>query len=81
MSVVGSVVAVLRSQPGIGRRKLRSAVRALRGKCTDSDTDAAMLMLGRAIHITVGPRGDHHYTVEMGLAPENVRHHLESDAA
>jgi len=79
--VVASVVEVLRSQPGIGRRKLRLAVRSLRGKCTDSDTDAAVLMLGPAIHTTIGPRGDHHYTLELVLAPPKVRAYFESSGA
>jgi len=78
--VVASVVEVLQAQPGIGRRKLRVAVRSLRGKCTDSDTDAAMHMLGRGVHVSIGPRGDHHYTIELALAPVNVRDYLDSRA-
>jgi hypothetical protein len=81
MSVVESVVGVLRAQPGIGRRKLRAAVRALRGRCTDSDTDAAMLVLGRAVSLAIGPRGEHHYTLQLELAPENVGAYFDSHAA
>ena len=80
MSVVASIVDVLTAQPGIGRRKLRAGVRSLRGKCSDADTDAALLILGRGVQIHIGQRWDHHYTLDLEHAPAKVRAYLDSRA-
>ncbi len=49
LTVAVAVVQVLTAQPGIGLRKLRTAVRAVLGPCTDGDTDAALHLLGEAV--------------------------------
>lgn len=53
-------------------------VRAFRGKCTESDTDAAMLMLEDGVQTSVEVRGDHHYTLDLERAPAPVRGFLAS---
>jgi len=76
LQVVASVVEALRVQPGIGSRQLRASVRALRGHSSDADTDAALKLLGNAISVLVGPRGDRHYTLDLARAPSHMRAYL-----
>jgi hypothetical protein len=76
LPIVASVIDVLRAHPGIGSRSLRAEVRRRRGGCSDADTDAARVMLAEGVHVKVGPRGDHHYTLDLHRAPPHVRAYL-----
>lgn len=58
MLAVAAVVAALRAEPGIGTRRLRASVRALRGRCSDADTDAALKLLGAGVFVRTGPQYD-----------------------
>jgi hypothetical protein len=66
------VAQVLVTQAGISLRRLRVAVRSLLGRCTDGDTDAALLLLGEGVRYTVGPRSTHQYALDMGKLPSDV---------
>jgi KaiC/GvpD/RAD55 family RecA-like ATPase len=70
--VAVAVVQVLAVQPGIGIVKLRAAVRAKRGRCTDGDTDAAVALLGKGVRVTPGTRGAHHHTLDVARLPPEV---------
>jgi hypothetical protein len=70
--IAAVVVEVLKSQPGIGLRKLRGVVRSMRGRCTDADTDAALYLLGAAVERTIGLRGAHHYAIDPAKVPPDV---------
>lgn len=76
LPVVASVVEALKAAPGIGARQLRARIRALRGRCSDADTDAALKLLGDGVVVTVGRRWDRHYTLNLGCAPTAVRAYL-----
>ncbi len=72
LEVAAAVVEVLSAQPGIGTVKLRAAVRAKLGHCTDGDTDAAVELLGRAVTCTPGKRGALHHTLDVSAVPPDV---------
>jgi hypothetical protein len=74
--VASVVVRIVTAQPGIGVRKIRAAVRAAFGHCTDGDTDAAMFILGAALQRTIGTRGAHHYGIDSTKIPHDVLAHL-----
>jgi hypothetical protein len=70
---IAAVVAqVLKTQSGIGLRKLRVAVRGALGRCTDADTDAAVYLLGEAVERTMGSRGAHRYAIDLAMVPADV---------
>lgn len=73
---LAAVVQVLTTEPGLGVRKIRAAVRSLLGRCADADTDAALHMLGPAILRTVGAHGAHRYVVDMAKVPRDVLAHF-----
>lgn len=81
LSVAASVVDVLTAHPGIGSRILRAEVRRLRGTCADADTDAARVLLGAGLRVSVGPRADRHYTLDLAQAPHFVRAYLAARTA
>jgi KaiC/GvpD/RAD55 family RecA-like ATPase len=70
--VAVAVVQVIAAQPGIGTVKLRAGVRALLGRCTDGDTDAAVALLGRGVICTPGKRGSHHHTLDVARLPADL---------
>src|SRR6187402_734345 len=76
LSVLGSVVEALKTEPGIGTRRLRASVRALRGRCSDADTDAALKLLGAGVLVQIGPQCDRHYTLNLACAPKAIRSYL-----
>jgi hypothetical protein len=76
LPVVASVVVALKAEPGIGARRLRATVRALRGRCSDADTDAALRLLGDGVVVDVGRQWDRHYTLNLARAPAAVRAYL-----
>ncbi len=78
LPVVAAVVSALDAEPGIGSRRLRSSVRALRGRCSDADTDAALKLLGAGVCVLTGPHNDRHYTLNLTCAPKTVRAYLAS---
>jgi hypothetical protein len=76
LAVAVAVVQVLTARPGIGVRKLRTAVRAVLGPCTDGDTDAALHLLGEAVQCEDGPRGSYRFTLDMSQVPPDVQSRL-----
>ena len=73
---VAAVVAALKAEPGIGTRRLRASVRALRGRSSDADTDAALKLMGAGILVQIGPQCDRHYTLNLACAPKAIRSYL-----
>jgi len=78
LPVVVAVVNALRAEPGIGSRRLRASVRALRGQCSDADTDAALKLLGPGVLVAIGRQNDRHYTLNLAWAPKVVCAYLAS---
>jgi hypothetical protein len=76
LPVLATVVEALKAEPGIGTRRLRASVRALPGRCSDADTDAALKLLGDGVVVTVGRQWDRHYTLNLACAPTAVRAYL-----
>jgi hypothetical protein len=70
--VAVAIVRVLTAQPGIGVRKVRVAVRAVLGPCTDGDTDAALELLDSALLCKLGARGAYQFTLDMSKVPSDV---------
>jgi hypothetical protein len=81
LPVLVTVVDVLRACPGIGSRGLRAEVRRRRGSCSDAHTEAARVMLAGGVRVSVGPRGDRHYTLDLEQAPPDVREYLAARVA
>jgi hypothetical protein len=78
LPVLATVVEALKAEPGIGARRLRASVRALRGRCSDADTDAALKLLGDGVDVRIGRQFDRHYTLNLACAPKFVRAYLAS---
>jgi len=76
LPVLVSVVEALKAEPEIGTRRLRASVRALRGHCSDADTDAALKLLGAGVFVDIDRQGGRHYTLDLMYAPKVVRAYL-----
>jgi hypothetical protein len=70
--VAVAIVRVLAMRPGVSLRKLRVGVRAVLGRCTDGDTDAALDLLGAGVCFDDGPRGAWRLTLEPKCLPAEV---------
>jgi hypothetical protein len=73
LDVAAAVVQVRTTQPGMGVRKLRAAVRALRGRCADNDTTNALSLLGNSLKMVVDTRGGYQLSVDAKKLPAEVR--------
>jgi hypothetical protein len=73
LAAAAAIVQVLSERPGLSLRKLRTAVRAALGRCTDSLTDAAVELLGAGVHREHGERGAYRYTLDADKIPNDVR--------
>lgn len=73
LAVAASVVQVLTKEPGIGVRKLRAEVRALRGRCADNDTTNALSLLGNSLKMVVDTRGGYQLSIDAKKLPAEVR--------
>jgi hypothetical protein len=67
---------VFLDEPRLSLRELRKAVREWRGRCADSDVDAAVVYLSAGIEWEEGPRSARLHTVNVLMLPADVRKRL-----
>lgn len=72
-TVVRTVIEILAQGPVSSLRKLRDAVRRKLGGCSDGDVDAAVELLGRGVHRTIGARGATQHALNALALPSELR--------
>ncbi len=74
--VATGLLQVLARGPVPSLRKLRGAVRAQLGQCSDGDVDAAVELLGACLERTEGPRGATRYRLLPNRLPPQLRRYF-----
>jgi hypothetical protein len=77
LDVATDVVRALQDEPGLSVRRLRRAVRELRGRCADGDVDAAVAYLGCGVRCEPGPRSARLHTLDFDMLPDDILERLE----